>query len=200
MTSDKLTLNMEQSRKLFFLQVSSNHADAPRIISLSFSHFVLFRNKVKLPPAPVRHRNDSLRAENRAVSICFRQCLHQIIKLLVRIFMGGLPAPACKHFIGMMMAVMIVAAAALMVMIMTMLMAAALAMLVMMFMPTALSMLVVMLMVVTLMTATLPMLMVVMLMSAALSMLVMVMLMSANLAVVIMVMMLQQVIQLLAVL
>ena len=66
-----------------------------------------FRDQVELLPAAVGHRDDALGAQDRAVFAALIQLAEDVIKLFLRVFAGGLAAPARENFVGVMFAVMV---------------------------------------------------------------------------------------------
>ena len=111
---------------------------------------MLARHHIKINPVSVISCDHALRAEHFAVFMFFFQAAQDLFNLLFCKSMNCLPAPACKHFICMMMVmmfmVMIVSAATTALPIMMMFMLVMVLMVMAMSAATLLSMMMVMLM------------------------------------------------------
>ena len=65
-------LNMEQLHKLFFPEICPDYTHTSRVVCLSVTYFIFFRDKIELLPGAVRHRNNPFRAKNRSVPVRLR--------------------------------------------------------------------------------------------------------------------------------
>ena len=106
---------MKQRRQLLLLQFRTNHTEHARHRRRAMTEFRLLRHHVKMQPAAVIARHDSLRPQHGAQRIRIRNLLQRLTQFLFAVHMRGLHAPAGKNLIRvvamMMVVVMMVVAA-----------------------------------------------------------------------------------------
>ena len=158
----------EQLRQLIFLQLGADHTDPSCVFRCARSYFMLSRHHVEIDPLAVSACHHALGTENISIIVSALKLLQDFSDLLLRISMDRLASPARKHFVRVVMSLMvmmmvIVAAAA--VVIMMMLMAVITVMVVMM--------IVVMLVVVMMIVVMLVIVVMIMVVTAALAVFVM---------------------------
>ena len=105
-------LILDEFLDLIFLKFGTYNTNSSGILGTAVADIYFTGNIVKIDPSAVIGRKHTFRAEYKTVLGFILKCLQERVYLILGIMSACLKSYACKHFIGMVMMVIVVMASA----------------------------------------------------------------------------------------